>query len=401
MNTLFYRTSLVGNAVLGVAALALLFYKTPSAPMPVVIPAAESTTAEFSPLPKYTEAASPAFRRRWLVDQLRAMGVPNKILARIVQADLDAAWTKRSAAIALKSHGDPATMMALQLEVDKSLDNEMRSALGEEGFREWDRANMQREANSGHIEMTGSEADESYKLWKALQKRQLDIREAKLKGDLDEAGLNDEYAKAMAEFGDQMKALLGSDRYAQSQQTDASASVAALKQDLAGAHLNDAQFADILKAQQQINEQRASLEKKFGNDASSPEYAEQMKALNDARDQEYQKILGATAFDTLQKSQDPSYNQMKKYETLWGLNDENVDSVYNTLQYYQKTIQEYQMQARAREAQGQSVDWTTVKQNVKQFTDQTQKSLQTYLGEDRFNKLRQNGVFRPAQISLP
>ena len=126
-----------------------------------------------------------------------------------------------------------------------------------------------------------------------------------------------------------------------------------------------------------------------------------MKALNDSRDQEYQKILGSAAFDTLQKSQDPGYNQMKKYETLWGMNDENVDSVYNTLQYYQKTIQEYQMQAKAREAQGQTVDWTTVKQNVKQFTDQTQKSLQTYLGEDRFNKLQQNGVFHPAQISLP
>ena len=187
------------------------------------------------------------------------MGVPNKVLARIVQADLDAAWTKRSAALSLKSHGNPATMMALQLELDKSMDSEMRSALGEEGFREWDRANMQREANTGHIELTGSESEQTYNLWKALQKRQLDIREAKLKGTLDDAGVSDEYAKAMGDFGDQMKSLLGSDRFAQSQQTDANSASASFKHEVANAHLSDAQFADILKAQQQLNDQRTSL----------------------------------------------------------------------------------------------------------------------------------------------
>src|SRR4029077_13696342 len=43
-------------------------------------------------LPRYPDNASAADRRRWLVDQLRAAGVPNNVLARMVQSDLEENW---------------------------------------------------------------------------------------------------------------------------------------------------------------------------------------------------------------------------------------------------------------------------------------------------------------------
>jgi hypothetical protein len=204
---------------------------------------------------------------------------------------------------------------------------------------------------------------------------------------MDDADFNDASAKAYSEFNQQMKAMLGDDRYAQSQGLDAGTAAANLRQDFAKANPSDSQFQELLKTQQQLNDTRSAL------DPSSPDYATQLKALDDARDQEYQRVLGTNVFNTLREQQDPSFSQMKKYENIWGLDDNKVDSVYGAMQYYQKSIQDYQAQARALEAQGQSVDWDAVNKNLQQFKEQTQQSLQNYLGQDSFNKLQRNGVF--------
>jgi uncharacterized protein YpuA (DUF1002 family) len=83
---------------------------------------------------------------------------------------------------------------------------------------------------------------------------------------------------------------------------------------------------------------------------------------------------------------------MKKYENIWGLNDSKIDHVYGSLKYYEKSVQEYQAQARALEAQGQSVDWDAVNGNLQQFAQQTRQALQNYLGQNSFDKLQRNGV---------
>src|SRR6185503_10075683 len=40
-------------------------------------------------LPRYSEIKSASDRRRWMVDQLRALGVPNEVLARVARADFE------------------------------------------------------------------------------------------------------------------------------------------------------------------------------------------------------------------------------------------------------------------------------------------------------------------------
>jgi hypothetical protein len=392
-----HQVSLVLNFVLAVTAMVLALPRsnpTPAAPVKMTNESPVFTKLPELPpkLPQYPSVASASDQRRWLIDQLRAMGVPNNILARVVMKDLDKGWNKRGAELAIKCHGDPGTMAALQLEIDKSRDAEMRAALGEEGFKQWDQENMLREVNQGKIQLTASETGATYDLWKKLQQRQLDLEQAKVEGTMDPADINDATDKAASEFNQQMKALLRDDRYAQSQQTDDGTAAASLKQDLAKANPSDSQFQDLLKAQQQLNDARSAL------DPSSPDYAAQLKALDDARNQEYEQVLGTNVFNTLQKEQDLGYNQMKKYETLWGLDDSKIDNVYGVIKYYEKTLQDYQAQAQASESQGQSVDWGVVNKNLQQYADQTQQVLQNYLGQDTFNRMLQNGVF---QLSPP
>ena len=391
-----HRASLVLNVVLAVTAVALARHRSEPAPVAPVIEVSPVETPAFTPpppLPRYLETASSTDQRRWLVDQLRAMGVPNDLLARIVLQALDKEWNRHGAEVLWKCHGDGDTMDALQLEVDMSKDSEMRAALGEAGFKEWDQQNVLRDAMRTKVELTDAEADALYDLKKKQQQRELELRQAMQKGELDQSDVKDALAKASAEFTEQMKSLLGDERYAKSQGPDEAAAAASLQQDLAKANPSDSQFQELLKTQKQMNDARSQLDKQFQADPSSADYAGRIKALDDARDQEYQRVLGASAFDTLQKEQDGGYTKMKKYETLWGLDDTKVDSVYGAMQYYQKSVQDYQAQARTLEAQGQSVDWDAVNNNLQQFKEQTLQSLQNYLGQDRFNKLQQNAVF--------
>jgi hypothetical protein len=391
------RTSFVTNVLLAVMVVVLARYKPERAPVKEIkVPdeTAAAMPAFTIQSPQYPETASASDKRQWLVDQLRAMGIPNEILARVVLADLDKGWTKRAFEVTMERHGDPDAMAALQLETDKSKDAEMRAALGDEGFRQWDQGNMLRQVNQGRIQLTAVETDQAYDLWKKLQERQLDLEQAQVEGTMDPTDINDATETAASEFSQQMKAMLGDERYAKSRQTDDDTASAQLRHDLAKANPGDSQFKELLKTQQQWNEQRSALDKQFQNDPSSAAYADQVKALDAARDQEYRRVIGDDAFDEVQMEQDPGYTQMKKYETLWNLDDKSIDSVYGMVKYYEKSVEDYQAQARAIEAAGQSVDWDGVNKNLQAFADQTQQALQSYVGQDRFNRMAQNGVFQ-------
>jgi hypothetical protein len=390
------RASLVLNLVLIVTVVGLIRYPAEPAAAPAVagLAAAQSAampsarSAEF-----YPEAAPARERRRWLVDELRAMGVPNNVLARIVLADLDWAWNKRGGEVSLRTHGDPDTLALLKLENAMSLDAEMRAALGEAGFKEWDHGNMLREANRGKIPFSAAETAGTYSLWKKLQTRELALKKARVKAEMDEVQLDEEYGKAIAEFEREMKGLLGEERYAQARRMDPGSVAGETRQEWAKANPSDAQFQELVKTQQRWNDLRLEIDQLFKDDPSSTAYAEQIKALNDARDHEYRRVLGANAFDTLQKEQHPSYAMMRKNATIWGLDEHKIDSVYATMKFYEKTVQDYKDQARALEAQGQSVDWNGLSRNLAQFSDQTELVLQNYLGRESFAKMRRNGVF--------
>ena len=308
----------------------------------------------------------------------------------MVLAELDESWQRRFDETA----GNPDAMVALHLEQEKDTEAQMRAALGDAGFKLWDQEHLLREANIGKVQLTTVESDAIYDFKKKLQQRQWDLEQARLDGKMDDAEIDDASDKAYSEFNQQMKVLLGDERYAKSQGVDDDTAAANLRQDLAKANPNDFQFQDLLMAQQRLNDRRSELDKQFQDNPSSPDYAAQIKALDDSRDQEYQRVLGTNVFDAFQKEQDIGYSKMKKYESIWGLDDTKVDYVYGAIKYYEKSVQDYQAQAKALESQGQSVDWDAAKKNLQQFAQQTQQSLQSFLGPDSFNKLQRIGVFQ-------
>jgi hypothetical protein len=390
-NTISRRALIVLNTGLAATAVILALRKSEPAPAADTVPAIHTakSVAPEPASPRYPEAAPAVKQRRWLVDQLRAMGVPNNVLARVVMKDLDRRWNKRAAEISLKTRGDPEVLTALNLEIERSRDAEMRAALGEQGFKEWDTRNMLRDVNRGQAALSPAETDAAYALWKQLQQRDLELKEKKFDGKIDQAGASEEYAKDLAAFQGQMKALLGESRYAETQAQGPQAVAANLRRDIAAAHPSQSQFQDLLVAQQQYNDLRADLAQQAEDD---PDYAQHLKDLDEARDEEYRRVLGASAFDALQKQEDPRYSEMKKYGAVWGLDDAKIDHVYSAVKYYQKSAEDYEAGARELAQNGQPVDWNAVNESLQQFAQETKRDLLNYLGQDSLDKLQRNGI---------
>jgi hypothetical protein len=394
------QASLVLNVLLAVTVLALALHKSNDAP---TIKAANAGVTEmtneissaamtnkpqvFAKPQKAARAPdfnSPSERRRWIIDQLRAMGAPNDVLALVALEDFEAQWDNRFE----ECWGDMDKMGAIQLAKDLSKDAEMRAALGEDGFKQWDTKNMLWEAMSTAVDVTPSEAETIRGLKKKLQQRQLEVEQGRLNGTIDRAGMSDAVNKAYAEYNHELKTVLGDERYAKSQQLDDAFTSDNLRYQLAKANPNESQFQELFKIEKDWNKSLSGL------DPDSLDYLEKFKALNEARDRDYERILGSDAVQTLRKQEDTSYTQMKKYENLWGLDDGKIDYVYDAMKQYRKRVGDYQIEVRARQAQGERVDWDAVNGNLQQLAGQTQRALQNYVGDASFDRLRRNGVLR-------
>jgi hypothetical protein len=63
-------------------------------------------------------------------------------------------------------------------------------------------------------------------------------------------------------------------------------------------------------------------------------------------------------------------------------------------------LQNYQSQLLALQAQHQTIDLDTVKNNLQKITDQTSLALKNYLGQDSYNRLQRNRVIQFSQVRL-
>lgn len=345
----------------------------------------------------YMEVASASERRKSIIDRLRALGVPNEILGRVARVDFEVQWDRRFE----ENWGDPLGSAAVQLEMNTTKDAEMRAALGEDDFKQWDQEYMLWEAMSTKVEVTGSEAESLYSSKKKLQRRMLELDKARLEGTMDDAQINEAIDRAYAELNQQLRTVLGDERYAKSQQIDEAFIAENFRHQLAKANPTEAQFRELFKAEMEWNMARMEVERQFQDNTFSPEYLARLKALDAAHDLEYQRVLGVDPFNTLRKQQDPVYSQMKKYESHWGLNDDKIDYVYSTMKQYQETVTDYQVQILALQARGQAVDADTVGRYLQQKASEAQQALESYLGGESFGKLQGNRVLRWATLAPP
>lgn len=338
---------------------------------------------------------TPANREQWL-DSLRRAGAPDWLLAGVVTTDFENRWgDKRRELQKRYDRGEISDddMARFDQQHDIELEKELRGSLGDEGFRQWDKQNLMRMYGFDKLNLTSAESDSLYQLRKDLDRKQREAELALRNGDIDNADFNDQQTAAQQAYDKQLKALLGDDRYTAMQSGDDELK-GALRRTLKNLNATDTQFQAMLDAQSQWNQRRADLDRQL-QDAQNQgkSFEDQMKAIDAARDQEYQRLLGTNGFNQMQELQDGRYQTMKRYENAWQLSDNDIDYLYKTLQYCQASIQEYQQKVQAAEKNGETIDWPEVQRRIKEFSDQTLVTVHDYLGDDRFNRLKRNDLF--------
>jgi len=330
----------------------------------------------------------------WLPD-LRAAGVPNKILANVVIADFENRWDARERNLQKQfDAGDLDASAITRAEDERVAEREqtLRNALGEEGFREWDKENTLRDLNLDNLNLSAAETDSLYQLRKTLMQTQRDLQTASHEGKIDDADLSRKLSALQTQYDTQVHALLGDDRYAQ-MNVSPDPTTADLRRKTINLHPTDDELTALTAAQKQWNDQRAALDHQLESAQITPEQHDaQMQALDSARDQACQRALGANTFAQFERSQDPNYQAMKHFSTAWQLTDDDIDYLYSTLQYYKTSVASYQQQLQTLQNQGQPVDWTNVQKSISQFSGQIDQTLQNYLGDERFKKLEQNNI---------
>jgi hypothetical protein len=395
------RGSLIINFLLAALVIWLVTHRTnPALPAQPIDTAKSLAPEEHKAVhPAASTKAAPAgeIGNTWTnwIDALRSVGVPNKVMARLVLADFDDRWQKRMDELQKKFQRgdlDPDALIAASAERQTEQDRELRAALGEQGFRLWDEENTLLSLNVRNITLSASETNALYDLQKQFEQQTHDLEQKRQKGEIDDTDCNERMSQLQSAFDQQVEALLGKDRFASMKGADDDGS-GELRRNLRKLNATDTQFESMLEAQRQWTERRAELDLQLQqNQSIGNAYEQKIQDIDAARDQEYQRVLGTNAFDNFQMEQDNRYLQMKRYSSAWGIDDNNIDYIYRTIKYYEQSVQNYRQQAQQLEQSGQAVDWNAINNNLDQFSQQTQQALRDYLGVDRFNKINRNQV---------
>jgi hypothetical protein len=321
---------------------------------------------------------------------LHSAGAPGQILAQMIIADSEKRWAERKRELQeLCDRGelDADELMESQDRHEFEQEDELRAVLGEDGFRKFDRQRVLADIDLTRVGLSESELDVWYQLRKDSSQQQRDLERSRRNGEIDDADFIAQQEEAHANYEERLRGLLGNERYAALNGGPVNRSITAdLRRTLAGMTVNDSQLTALTDAQKQWTQRQQELDEQ----PRGPDYEDRKRAIETARDAEFQKTLGPEAFAAFQKQQDGNYRTLKHFAAAWQLSDGDVDYLYSAMQSYRTEVRDYEQRARALEQQGQQVDWAGVRARIQEFGQKAQKSLETYLGPDRFNKMKRN-----------
>jgi hypothetical protein len=363
-------------------------------------PLERSRTASVTREPREPKPAGVVSGREAAIEswmpQLRSIGIPTPLLARLVVGEFEVRWEARRHELQRRCDRGEIGDIALgrfEAQHDRERDDELRAALGEDAFRQWDKEEVVRHVVPDELKLSVAETDAVYQLKKSLVERQNSVTAYVQNGEIDQVECDQMQAEAQSDYERKLQAVLGDERYAVLQGADMKAA-GILRRDLLSLNATDAQLTSVLASQRQWDQRRAELDRQLQTGGiTDAAYQAKIQAADAARDDDYRRALGTNGYDDLQKVQNTQYQTLKRYATAWELSDGDIDYLYRSLQTYQKNLTDVQSRAQAMAQQGQPVDGLAMRQNLQQVSQQTLAGLRSYLGNERFNKLVQNEAF--------
>jgi hypothetical protein len=391
--------SLAALSLMLIVAIVWRLARTPTAPISPAIPSASLSEPATDSGPTPHRVTGIASRADWF-EILRQAEVPPRVLAKLVREEFDDRWRKRhSEAQARYRRGelDADDLFALDVAHDMEQEKAVRTAMGEEDFRKLDMPAALAELNLFEVELTAAETDALYDLTKNHRRQINELTLAKLRGEIDQATLDQEQARTQTQVDVQLKTLLGEKRFATVRGIDERSETAQSSSHPLNSPVSLEALVDIQTGWNISRHEMSTRLQQIKSHASDLE--SELKRMDEMHEQESQRILGTNVLAALEKGSDSRYQEMKRYATAWELDESAMDYIYRLNRYFDKAVADYQRQARALEAQGREVNWDGVNANVQEFARQTEQTLRNYLGEERFNRIKNNQIFPFAPVN--
>jgi hypothetical protein len=359
-----------------------------------------SSSAAIAPFPTKTASAriaaplEPSLTssdpRAWL-PQLRAAGVPNAVLARLVSANFARQWEKRRNEMMERwERGELDDDDWAQFNRQRAIDEEgaVRAAVGDEAFKAWHEEQLLADLHLGRIELSDAERDGVYGLRRNLVDQQRDLDRRHRAGEVDDAHFEQLQEQLQADYDAKTKALLGEDRFATLQRPYESTE-GALRRNLQHLNLPSAKIDAVVTADQQWREQRVAMDRAASQATNlSPDaYQAQLHAIDQEHDATLQRELGPDGLEALRQMQDDRYRKLTKYAAVWQLSPDEVSKVYDALRDYGQTIDEYR-----RQAQSRGLGYDATQPAIDQFRQSISASLRASLGEAKYKQLAGSDV---------
>ena len=262
------------------------------------------------------------------------------------------------------------------------------------GYTAWDKAATLRKLNFEEVPMDPAEADKAYQLQKQLDDKLRMMQMAMEDGDADVADMGTLQLQAQDAYEKQLEKLLGTKRY--NELKGYVSPVVEGHMEYNELNPSDEQVAALKTVESDYTTRQSELQNKLRDkpeDAAA--IAAQLQALNDAREEELRKTLGADAYAQLKRDHDDTYQELTQFAPAWKLKDSDIAPVYDQLKAYQDNVDRLRQAAQMTELAGQTVDSSAVKAAIEQQRKQTQAALEALIGSDRAARLAKNGLLSP------
>jgi hypothetical protein len=397
----------LGGIVLGIGIMMALFPPPTSPPEPTTAPAprpepsrhvepGSSLPPESSGRTKTTATATPDKPTATgtgaplgdAVAALRKAGVSDVMIAEFVAAQAQAQRRERQRDLLAKiarGEADPELRNSMLYGANVERDQLIRSLVGDEAFRQWDKQNYQ--DRLGALRLSPEEYDAWYTLQKQHEARTLETSLRHAAGEIDGTENSEQVRALIAEQDQKLRELWGADRFAQYKAGMYGGFTGNPRWYLRDLKLGDSQFDALARADATFAQQNAELMERSRTSGSGGDYMKLTQAVRDARDAEYQRVLGPAGWTEYQKQNDYQYRQMLKYATAWQLSKADADYVYETQRQYRQAVQD---------AAKDPAGYATRAVEIRALGQQAAQYLQNYLGADRYAKLKKSSA-----IGLP
>ncbi len=387
--SLSLRLSLGANLLLGALVLGLLLRER-AAPAWSGPASGSLPPASAAPAPGVDVPAAGAAGWENSMAELRRVGVPSAIIARLVVEKVAQKWTPIEADLERRYlHGEiDARRLAEQHERRaREQDAELRAALGD-GFLAWDVEHTVGNLYlGGHVPSEGQKRP-IYDLHKTHLARLRDLEAAQRERALDDAAFETARARAESDFKTALAAIIGADRVDGLEPAGAAAPAERLRADFARLALDDVQMRELAAAHATWSAARADMARSLAETATMDgAYVGDLLALDRARDEDYRRILGDERFDAWHRAADDRVRAMRENAAAWKLDPAAIASVYSTLRAYDLAVANREHQAELAAQAGGAVDWARVQTDIAAYSREAEAALRARLGDEGFARL--------------